>query len=172
MNPARLVDLDMVEYAAYGMVYSTSSGIPGPSLAEATCHWKDHLVSQDTHWSFWAKVQACIGVLFGMVLVILVLKCYFSYKQSQSHDLAGQEMGELLEMQLHLTSQIVATQGKTELAEERLAHRMQHCSLENRRRELARVATGPRSHSLDVLDELDVEAEKESQQGREEESSL
>ena len=138
MTPARLADLDMVEYAANGTIYSTSSGIPGQSLAEATRRWKDHLVSQDTHWSFWAKVQACIGVLFGMVLLILVLKCYFS----TSHDLARQEMGELRETQLHLTSQIVATQGQTELAEERLAHRMQHCSLERRRRELARAATG------------------------------
>ena len=92
MTPARLADLDMVEYAANGTVYSTSSGIPGPSLAEATRRWKDHLVSQDTHWSFWAKVQAYIGVLFDMVLLILVLKCYFSYKQSQSQDLACQEM--------------------------------------------------------------------------------
>ena len=147
MSPARLADLDMVEYAANGTVYSTSSGIPGPSLAEATRRWKDHLVSQDSHWSFWAKVQACIGVLFGMVLLILVLKCYFSYKQSQSHDLARQEMGELQETQLHLASQIVATQGQTKLAEERLAHRMQHHSLERRRRELARAATGPMSHS-------------------------
>ena len=43
MTPARLANLDMVEFAANGTVYSTSSGIPGPSLAEATRRWKDHL---------------------------------------------------------------------------------------------------------------------------------
>ena len=107
-----------------------------------------------------------------MVLLILVLKCYFSYKQSQSHDLARREMGELRETQLHLTSQIVATQGQTELAEERLAHKMQHRSLERRRRELARTAARPRSHSLGVLNKREAEADEESQRRQEEESSM
>ena len=80
----------------------------------------------------------------------------------------------LRETQLHLTSQIVATQGQTELAEERLAHWMQHLSLERRRRDTSRAATGPISHSLGVLDEREpkTDAEEGSQRGQEEESSL
>ena len=45
MTPARLANLDMVKYPANGSIYSTSSGIPGPSLADATWRWKDHLVT-------------------------------------------------------------------------------------------------------------------------------
>ena len=72
-------------------------------------------------------------------------------------------MEELWETQLHLTSQIMATQGQTELAEERLTYWMQHRSLERRRRELALAAAGPKSHSLGVLDKQEPQANEESQ---------
>ena len=97
------------------------------------------MLKVDTHWSFWAKVQAALGVLFRMVILILVLKCYFTCQQSRTQELAWQEMGELRETQAHLTTQLVATQGRAEMTEERLTHRMRSSSLERRKLELART---------------------------------
>ena len=153
LKPARDIELQLVEFATNQSVYHTKSGIPGPSLAEASLKWKDHLLKVDTHWSLWAKVQAALGVLFAMVLLILILKCYFTWQHSRSQDLARQELGELRENQAHLTTQLVATQGRAEMTEERLTHRMRSSSLERRKLELARATAGSRSRSLGMLAE-------------------
>ena len=145
LKPARDVELQLVEFATNQSVYHTKSGIPGPSLEEASLRWKDLLLKVDTHWSLWAKLQAALGVLFGMVVLILVLKCYFTWQNSRSQDLARQELGELRENQAHLTTQLVATQGRAEMTEERLTHRMRSSSLERRKLELAWATAGSRS---------------------------
>lgn len=50
-----------------------------------------------------------------------------------SQDLAEQEMGDLRETQAHLTTQLVATQGRVE---KRLTHWMRNSSLDRRKLEL------------------------------------
>ena len=159
LKPARDIELQLVEFATNQSVYHTKSGIPGPSLEEASLKWKNHLLKVDTHWSLWAKVQAALGVLFGMVVLILVLKCYFTWQNSRSQNLARQELGELRENQAHLTTQLVATQGRAEMTEERLTHRMRSSFLERQKLELARATAGSRSRSLGMLAEGGVDEE-------------
>ena len=65
-----------------------------------------------------------------MIILILALKCYFTVL---SQDLAEQEMGDLRETQAHLTTQLVATQGRVE---KRLTHWMRNSSLDRRKLEL------------------------------------
>lgn len=57
------------------------------------------MLKVDTHCSFWAKVQTALGVLFGMVILILVLKCYFTCQHSRTQEMTRQEMGELRKTQ-------------------------------------------------------------------------
>ena len=168
LKPARDIELQLVQFATNQSVYHVKSGIPGPSLEEASLRWKDHMLQVDSHWSFWAKVQAALGVLFGMVVLILVLKCYFTWQNSRSQDLARQELGELRENQAHLTTQLVATQGRAEMTEERLTHRMRSSSLERRKLELARATAGSRSRSMGMLAEGGEEEETNSRPTEEE----
>lgn len=67
--------------------------------------------------------------------------------------MARQEMGELRETQAHLTTQLVATQGRAEMTEERLTHQIRSSSMERRKLELARATAGSRSRSLGMLAE-------------------
>lgn len=155
LKPAWDIEMELVEYTTNNSVYHSKSGIPGPSLEEASIKWKEHLLKLDTHFSLWAKVKVALGVLLAMVLLILVLKCYFTCQQSCSQDLAQWETGELHETQAHLTTQfqLLAPQGQAEIIKDRLTYWMRNSSLEKRNPYLAWATVGSRSWFLGMLAE-------------------
>ena len=71
VDTARDAELKMVEFATNSSIYNVRSGNPGPSLSEANLMWKDHVVAQNTAWTWWATLKA--GLATCVVLIILMM---------------------------------------------------------------------------------------------------
>ena len=98
--------------------------------------WKDHVVAQNTAWIWWATLKAGLATCVVLINLMMGVKCFVTWRQSRSHNMALRELDIIRENQVRLTSQLAQTQGDVLRSEERLGHRVPMSSLLERREEL------------------------------------
>ena len=133
VDAARDAELKTVEFATNSSIYNVRSGNPGLSLSEANLMWKDHVVAQNTAWTWLATLKAGLATCIVLIILMMWVKCFITWRQSRPH-----ELDIIRENQVRLTSQLAQTQGDVLRSDERLEHRVRMSSLLERREELER----------------------------------
>ena len=169
VDAARDPELKMVEFATNSSVYNVHSGNPGPSLSEANLIWKDHVVAQNTAWTWWATLKAGLATWVVLIILVMGVKCFVTWRLSRSHDMALRELDIIRENHVRLTSQLAQTQGDVLRSEERLGHRMHMSSRLERREELERGVASEKALAGSLLLESPVRREEAHQCGGEKE---
>ena len=134
--------------------------------------WKDHVVARNTAWTWWATLKA--GLITSVVLIVLMMgvKCFVTWRQSRSKEMALRELDVIRENQVRLTNQLAQTQGDVLRSEERLGHWVRMSSLLKRREELERGVASDKALADSPLLESPARREETYQCGEKEKEEV
>ena len=154
MNSAKETLAEMVDYATNAShLYNVQSGNIGPSLAEVSKDWTEHIVKLNTDWTFKQYILAGFGVVAAIVILLGAFKCYFYQRQSRNYRTA--------------TENITGLSAELGLAEERLSHRFTLAALLRKEEQPMASEVDTSSPAPLALDDISERMEEE-EEGEEE----
>ena len=151
---AKSVLSEMIDFATNSSsLYNIKSGNIGPSLAEVSDNWVDHIVKENNEWTFKQYMKAGLATVVGVIVLLIGLKCFLVWKTSANYSVTQQSISGL-------TAQL----GQ---AEERMAQRFTLSELARREERLEEVdqrqsGTPSVTQNPAVLDDISEEGYDET----------